>query len=76
MTWYDILGWAATVAVLAAYASHRPQLFDGANALLWVPVALPAFLRGAYNSVAISATFGIIGTIAVLRRHRSRETAA
>lgn len=67
MRWYDIVGWIGTVLVLAAYASKRARTFDWANALLFIPVGLPSFLRGAYNGAAISCTFGVLGIVALTR---------
>lgn len=67
LRWYDYIGWAGTILVLSAYATGSIYIFSLANALLFVPVALPAIYRRAWNAVAISCTFGIIGIITVIR---------
>lgn len=67
MRWYDYVGWAGTVGVLVAYATGSLHTFNLANAVLFVPVALPAAIRRAWNAAAISTAFGIIGLVAVLR---------
>lgn len=65
--WVDIVGWAGTVGVLAAYATGSAFVFAWANALLFVPVALPAVWRRAWSPAAISITFGVLGWVHVLR---------
>lgn len=65
--WYDIVGWVGTVLVLAAYATGSLHTFNLANAILFVPVALPAAVRRAWSAAAISTAFGIIGLVATLR---------
>jgi hypothetical protein len=55
-----VISWIAVVGVLATYAFKR-EWFDWANLCLFLPVALPALLVGAFSSAAISICFGIIG---------------
>lgn len=66
----DFISWVAVVAVLLAYtqSAKRPAVFDTANVLLFIPVALPAILAGAYSSASISIAFGVIGGANLLRR--------
>lgn len=55
-------GWLAVALVLATYLL-APSYFDLANATLCVPVALPALVRRAWPSAAISLAFGVIGLV-------------
>lgn len=64
----DMLAWVSLVLLLSAYAKGG-RIFDWANAVLAVPVALPALLVGAYPTAAVSLCFGVIGTVRLLR-HR------
>lgn len=58
----DVLGWVGVVLVLVAYAIGG-RVFDAANVVLCVPVALPALTRRAYPSASISLAFGLIGLV-------------
>lgn len=62
----DFIGWVAVVQVLLTYAL-APRWFDADNALLCIPVALPALVRRAYPSAAISLTMGAIGALHLVR---------
>lgn len=62
----DVCGWAAVALVLSVYAL-APRWFDVANAVLCVPVAMPALLRRAYPSASISLAFGVIGALHLVR---------
>jgi hypothetical protein len=63
-----VVSWVAVVGVLSAYASKRSNLFDWANLICCVPVAMPAILLGAYSTAAISLCFGVIGAAHILWR--------
>ena len=68
-----VLSWVCVVLVLAAYAASRrhPAVFDAANVVLCVPVALPALMVGAYSSAAISLAFGVIGLCTLTKRRKN-----
>jgi uncharacterized membrane protein len=57
----EIISYISAVIVLAVYFTKGGSAFDKANAILCVPVALPAILSGVWASAAISLTFGVIG---------------
>lgn len=67
MRWYDVAGWVGTLGVLSAYATGSALVFAWANALLFVPVALPAVMRRAWPPAAISVTFGVLGWVHLAR---------
>lgn len=64
MTVLSIVGWLATLAVIAAYfmsGRRGSRFYAKANVVLCVPVALPALVAGAYSTAVLSLTFGVIG---------------
>lgn len=65
-----VIGWVGTIGVLAAYASGGVRRFDWANALLWLPVALPALVAGAYSTAALNFAFGVIGTVHLIKHRK------
>lgn len=67
MRWFDIVGWIGAVGVLAAYATRRPRLYAWANMLLFLPVALPSIIRGAYPGAALNVAFGALGFVALVK---------
>jgi ABC-type sulfate transport system permease component len=73
MSWIDVIGWVAVAGVLTAYALKNGKHFDLANAFLWLPVALPALVRGAYNGALLNACFGVIGTVHLWRARVHRR---
>lgn len=56
----DFCSWIAVLLILTVYLKGTPKEYNYANMLLFVFVALPALIRGAYPSAAISILFGII----------------
>lgn len=72
----DFVSWTAVVLVLLAYSqvTRRPVLFDWANVILFVPVALPAILAGAYSSASISVAFGFIAIYNLTKREKDGTT--
>lgn len=65
-----LVGWIGTLGVLAAYASRSARVFAWANALLCVPVALPAIVAGVYSAAAISLVFGALGVVTLVKGNR------
>lgn len=55
-----ICSWLAVITVLVVYFKGSELEFAWANVLLFIPICLPALLKGAYSSVAVSIAFGII----------------
>jgi uncharacterized membrane protein YfcA len=62
-----ILSWAGVITVLSSYLLGTPKQFDWANALLFIPISLPAILVGAYPNAFISITFGVLAIIKLWR---------
>ena len=62
----DIVAWIATIIVLVLYFAGGRK-FDWANALLFIPITLPALTRGAYSNALISVAFGLIAIIRIAR---------
>lgn len=56
----DICSWIAVLLILGVYFKGTPEEYNYANMLLFVFIALPAIIRGAYPNAAISILFGII----------------
>lgn len=69
-------GTVAAVAILAAYAystrRDNPLPFHWANALLWVPVAIPSILAGVWGAALLTISFGAIGTFGVADHYRKK----
>ena len=63
----ELISYLAVAVTLITYALKR-EYFDLANLILFIPVCLPALLAGAYPSVIISVSFGLIGGYNVIRR--------
>lgn len=61
------IGWLGTLGVLGAYATRRARVFAWANAVLCVPVALPALVAGVYSAAAISLVFGALGVVTLIK---------
>jgi hypothetical protein len=65
------LAYASTLVVLGTYGlsvwRSKPGWFDAANAVCWGPLTAANLSVGAVWGAVISATFGIIGTVSLLR---------
>jgi hypothetical protein len=59
IVWINIASWLATATVLYTYARCNIKFFHLANAILFIPVALPAFINQSYQAVFISTFFGL-----------------
>lgn len=73
----DVASWIGAIAVLGTYAmsTERPEWFDWANALCFIPVMAPAVLRGAYAPATISLVFGLVAIYNLWKRRRSSAKA-
>lgn len=69
------LAWASTVAVLSTYAylarTGRPLAFHWANALGCWPVMFIEINTGAWQPLALTATFGALGFVGIVKEHRA-----
>ena len=71
MSLIDAASYASVAYILYKYWRGSPSEFDIANALLFIPVSLPAILAGVWPNVIISCTFGIIALKRVYKRWRN-----
>jgi hypothetical protein len=73
----QVAGWASTVLVLAAYAIstrlERPGIFDVANVIGCVGIGWSALEVGAWPSLAVTLSFGLIGGYGMIRARRARK---
>lgn len=66
-----LIGWLCTAGILGAYAVSRgrrgPRVFDWANVLFCVPLAVTEILTGATFAAGLSMAFGGIAAVALVR---------
>lgn len=56
----DVISWAGVVIVLSVYSTGNMKWFNRANIVWFIPICLPALVRGAYSAAFISIAFGLI----------------
>lgn len=68
----DSAGWACTFLVLSAYTLTVlgvPTIwFHRANAVAWLGIGASAISHGAWPSLVVTAAFGAIGILGLVRR--------
>lgn len=69
----SIIAFAASAAILVAYASGNVRRLHQANALGCFPIIISEIVVGAYPALVLTAAFGVIGWVALWRDRRLRR---